>query len=274
MVRSMKIAVISDVHLGTYGCHAQELLNYLQSIEPEILVINGDFIDGWQFKRNYFPFHHIQVIYEIMYKAMHGTKVYYVAGNHDEFIRKFTPFFSGNLYLRDQLELDLDGQRHLFFHGDVFDFSVQLSPWLAKLGGVGYDHLIRVNTLVNRLRLRLGMQRISFAHMVKRKIKKAIRFIKSFENAAIAFGANRKVDVVVCGHIHIPAIQQVTCDGRQLTYMNSGDWIENLTALEYQDNCWKLYTYDQLEYRFLNRKLMVKEPPLKNFEEKLIQHSY
>lgn len=274
MLRSMKIAVISDVHLGTFGCHAQELLNYLQSIDPEILVINGDFIDGWQFKRNYFPTNHIQVIYEIMHMAMRGTKVYYVAGNHDEFIRKFTPFFSGNLFLRDQLELELDGKRHLFFHGDVFDFSVQLSPLLAKLGGIGYDHLIKINTALNKLRLRLGMERISFAHIVKRKIKKAIRFINSFEQAAITYCSSRKVDVVVCGHIHIPCIRQVESEGRHLVYLNSGDWIENLTALEYQDNNWKLYTYDQLDFKFLSRKLLVKEKPLNSFEEKLVQHMY
>ncbi|MBK9107169.1 MAG: UDP-2,3-diacylglucosamine diphosphatase [Saprospiraceae bacterium] len=263
------MAVISDVHLGTFGCHAQELLNYLRSIQPEILIINGDFIDGWQFRRNYFPAQHIQVIYEIMRKAMEGTRVYYLAGNHDEFIRKFIPFFSGNIYFRDQLELELNGKKYLFFHGDVFDFSIQLSPLLAKLGGFGYDHLIRFNTMINKLRTRFGMARISFAHNVKCKIKKAIKFIQSFEEEAIAFAKSRKVDYVVCGHIHIPCIREVVEESYQLTYMNSGDWIENLTVLEYQDLNWSLYTYDETDFEFLNKKIVIKEKPAKAFHEVL-----
>ncbi|MBK8485040.1 MAG: metallophosphoesterase [Saprospiraceae bacterium] len=114
MERILNAVVLSDVHLGTFGCQARELLNYLQSIQPEVLILNGDFIDGWQFTKRYFPLVHIQVIYEVMKMAMNGTKVYYLSGNHDEFIRKFIPFYSGNIYFRDQLELEIDGKRHFF----------------------------------------------------------------------------------------------------------------------------------------------------------------
>jgi UDP-2,3-diacylglucosamine pyrophosphatase LpxH len=225
MERKLKLIVLSDVHLGTFGCHAEELLNYLQSVDPEILILNGDFIDGWQFKRSYFPVKHIQVLYEIMRKAMEGTKVYYLAGNHDEFIRKFIPFFSGNIYFRDQLELEIDGLRHLFFHGDAFDFTIQLSPLLAKLGGVGYDSLIRLNTIINKLRSRLGFERISFAHKVKSKIKKAINFIKDFEDQAIRYGHSKNADFVICGHIHMPKIKEDQIGSKKICYLNSGDWV-------------------------------------------------
>ncbi|MBK8954856.1 MAG: UDP-2,3-diacylglucosamine diphosphatase [Saprospiraceae bacterium] len=248
MERALKLAIISDVHLGTFGCHAKELLIYLKSIKPEILILNGDFIDGWQFRRSYFPTEHIQVIYEIMRKAMDGTRVYYLAGNHDEFIRKFVPFFSGNIYFRDQLELEFNGNRYLFFHGDVFDFSIQLSPFIAKLGGIGYDHLIRLNTYINKIRSRFGFQRISFAHLVKYKLKKAIRYIQSFEEEAIQFARQRKVDFVVCGHIHIPCIREIVSEQATITYMNSGDWIENLTVLEYCNSKWSIVRYDEMEF--------------------------
>lgn len=270
MQRPVKVIVISDVHLGTFGCHAQELLNYLQSVHPEILIINGDFIDGWQFKRSYFPAQHIQVLYEVMRKAMKGTKVYYLAGNHDEFIRKFTPFFSGNLYLRNQLDLELEGKRYLFFHGDVFDFSIHMSPLLAKLGGVGYDHLIRLNTFINKVRTRLGLARVSFAHNVKYKFKNAIRFIQSFEEEAISFALSRKVDFVVCGHIHIPCIREVVEGLNRLTYMNSGDWIENLSVLEYVNSNWSLYTYDEKDFKSIQEKRGKKQTTV-NVMHELIQ---
>ncbi len=265
MERKLKIIVLSDVHLGTFGCHADELLNYLQSVDPEILILNGDFIDGWQFKRSFFPVKHIQILYEIMKKAMGGTKVYYLAGNHDEFIRKFIPFFSGNIYFRDQLELVLNGERHLFFHGDAFDFTIRLSPFLAKLGGLGYDTLIKINTMINKFRNRFGFERISFAHSVKSKIKKAINFIKDFEEQAIRYGMSKNADYVICGHIHMPKIRSVESGNKTITYLNSGDWVENFTALEFKENSWSIYQYDELEYQYLNKYLIYKEKPAKVF---------
>ncbi|MEI2694557.1 MAG: UDP-2,3-diacylglucosamine diphosphatase [Saprospiraceae bacterium] len=267
MERSLRIVVISDVHLGTFGCQARELLNYLQSIKPEILILNGDIIDGWQFNKKYFPPIHIQVIYEIMKMAMQGTKVYYLSGNHDEFIRKFIPFYSGNIYFRDQLLLEMDGKRHFFFHGDAFDFSVQFSPFLAKIGGIGYDTLIRINTILNNIRFKLGLERVSFAHRIKSSLKQAINFIQNFEDAAVQYASSRNADVVICGHIHIPKMKSIDLGNRKLTYLNSGDWVENLTALEYKDGTWSIYQYDEMEYQYLNRHLIFKEVPAKAFSE-------
>lgn len=267
MERSVRFAVISDVHLGTFGCQARELLNYLQSIKPEILILNGDFIDGWQFNKKYFPPIHIKVIYEIMKMAMQGTKVYYLSGNHDEFMRKFIPFYSGNIFFRDQLLLEIDGKRHFFFHGDAFDFSIQFSPILAKIGGMGYDTLIRMNSILNNVRFKFGLDRVSFAHRVKSSIKQAINYIQNFEDAAIQFALSKDADLVICGHIHIPKIKKLELLGREFIYLNSGDWVENLTALEYKYGAWSLYKYDEMEYQYLNRHLIFKEAPAKAFSE-------
>jgi UDP-2,3-diacylglucosamine pyrophosphatase LpxH len=270
MERKLKVIVLSDVHLGTFGCHADELLKYLQSVDPEILILNGDFIDGWQFKRSYFPVNHLQVLYEIMKKAMNGTKVYYLAGNHDEFIRKFIPFFSGNIYFRDQLELEIGGKRHLFFHGDAFDFTIRMSPFLAKIGGMGYDTLIKLNTIVNKLRNRLGLERISFAHAVKSKIKKAINFIQDFEDQAVRYGLSRNAEYVICGHIHMPKMKSEKIGSKDIIYMNAGDWVENLTSLEYKDRGWNIYHYDESEFQYLNKHLIYKEKPVKVFGELVV----
>lgn len=137
--RKVEVVVISDVHLGTYGCHAKELLNYLSIIKPKILILNGDIIDIWQFRKSYFPSDHLKVIQKIISLSTKGTKVYYITGNHDELLRKFTDVSFGNLELIDKLVLNLDGKKAWIFHGDVFDASITNAKWLAKLGGWSYD---------------------------------------------------------------------------------------------------------------------------------------
>ena len=136
------MVVISDVHLGTFGCHAKELLNYLNSIKPKTLVLNGDIIDIWQFRKSYFPAVHLKVIKKIISLAGKGTKIYYITGNHDEMLRKFSDTTMGAFSILDKLVLELDDKKAWIFHGDVFDVSVQHSKWIAKLGGLGYDYLI------------------------------------------------------------------------------------------------------------------------------------
>lgn len=238
--KSLEIAVLSDVHLGTFGCRAKELLKYLRNIDPKILILNGDFLDGWQFKKSYFPREHTLVVNEILRKAISGTKVYYLAGNHDDFLRKFTAFSTGNICIKEHLVLQLNGKRYWFFHGDIFDASVLISPSLAKLGGMGYDLLIRVNRMVDNLRESVGRERMSFAGRVKQSVKKAVKFIDDFEKNAVHLGAQKGYDYVVCGHIHMPVIKEFEIEGRQITYMNSGDWVENLSALEFDGKGWKL----------------------------------
>ena len=145
----MEICVLSDIHLGTFGCHAKEVLNYLRSIEPKTLILNGDIIDIWQFSKHYFPADHMQVLKEITSLLSKGTKVYYITGNHDEMLRKFKGFSMGNFEIQNKLILPLSTGTAWIFHGDVFDVTMQHSKWLAKLGAVGYDTLILINRFAN-----------------------------------------------------------------------------------------------------------------------------
>lgn len=241
--RNIKVAVISDVHLGTYGCHAKAVNRYLKSINPEILVLNGDIVDIWQFSKRYWPDSHMKVVQRIFKMMANGTKVYYLTGNHDEMLRKFTDFRLGKLELLDKLVLDLDGKKAWIFHGDVFDISMKHSKLLAKLGAVGYDTLIVLNSMVNWVSQKLGRGKVSFSKRIKNSVKQAIKFIDDFEETATSIAIENGYDYVLCGHIHQPAMRSVKTDKGETLYLNSGDWVENLTALEYNDKKWSLYHY-------------------------------
>ncbi|MDQ3141370.1 MAG: hypothetical protein M3Q56_03880 [Bacteroidota bacterium] len=140
--------------------------------------------------------------------------------------------------------IQLNGKNYWIFHGDVFDASVMFSPWIAKLGGKSYDLLIRINRIVNHILLKFGKARMSFSHHVKSRVKRAVKFINDFEQIAIEHAFDKSMDYVVCGHIHEPIIRSVERDGKKVIYMNSGDWIENLSALEMEFNEWKIYKYN------------------------------
>jgi UDP-2,3-diacylglucosamine pyrophosphatase LpxH len=241
--RNIRVAVISDVHLGTYGCHAKAVNRYLKSINPEILILNGDIIDIWQFSKRYWPDSHMKVIQRIFKMMTSGTKVYYLTGNHDEMLRKLTDFRIGKLELLDKLVLDLDGKKAWIFHGDVFDVSMKHSKWLAKLGAIGYDTLIVLNSIVNWASQKMGRGKVSFSKRIKNSVKQAIKFIDDFEETATSIAIENGYDYVLCGHIHQPAIRSIKTDKGETLYLNSGDWVENLTALEYSDKKWSLYHY-------------------------------
>ncbi len=258
MKRKLEIVILSDTHLGTFGCHAEELLSYLRSIEPEVLILNGDFIDIWQFNKIYFPKSHLAVIHEVMKMALSGTKVYYITGNHDDMLRKFSDFSSGNIHLRDKLVLQMKGEKYWIFHGDVFDVSIKHTRWLAKMGANGYGLLILLNRLINQFRQGLGLPRRSFAGKIKRGIKKAVKKVDDFEMTAINLAFENDYDYVICGHIHMPIIRKEEKNNKTLTYMNSGDWTENLTALEYNFGKWEIYKYDDLDYPQINRRLRIR----------------
>lgn len=243
--RAVETVIISDTHLGTYGCHAEELVRYLKSIRPEKLILNGDIIDIWQFNKSYFPKEHIRVIKEITNMLSKGVQVYYIPGNHDEFVRKFCGQTIGNLHIDNKVVLELDGKQSWIFHGDVFDVSMRYSKWIAKLGGQGYDLLILFNRFVNRWLERFGREKISFSKRVKDSVKAAVKHVNDFETTAALIGISNGYDNVICGHIHKPIIKTIKSDDGQITYMNSGDWIENLTALEYNEGEWSLYRYEE-----------------------------
>lgn len=241
--RSVELVVISDVHLGTYGCHAKELLEYLNSIKPKTLILNGDIIDIWNFRKSYFPKSHLKVIKKLLSFSTKGTKVYYLTGNHDEMLRKFSDTHMGNFSLVDKIVLELDGKKAWFFHGDVFDSSVHSAKWIAKLGGIGYDYLILLNRFVNWCLNKIGKEPYSLSKRIKGSVKKAVKFISDFEKTASDIAIDNQYDFVVCGHIHEPKIIRKSSSKGSTLYLNSGDWIENLTALEYNRKRWKLYEH-------------------------------
>lgn len=177
--------------------------------------------------------------------ASKGTQVYYLTGNHDELLRKFTDFELGNISLRDKLILNIEGKKTWIFHGDVFDTVIQNARWISKLGGWGYDMLILLNRLINWVLLRMGREKYSLSKKIKNSVKKAIKFISDFENTASNIAIDQGYHAVICGHIHQPQIRQVENKNGSVLYLNSGDWIENLTALEYENGQWNLYQHQE-----------------------------
>jgi UDP-2,3-diacylglucosamine pyrophosphatase LpxH len=246
--RKLDIVVISDVHLGTYGCRAMELSNYLSTIDPSILVLNGDIIDIWQFSKKYWPPTHMQVIKKITSMLSRGVKVYYITGNHDEMLRRFEHFSIGGLHIVNKLVIHHDNnKRSWIFHGDVFDVTMKYSKWLAKLGAVGYDMLIMINTFINYISKKLGRGKISLSKKIKNSVKSAVKFINSFEETAADIAIDKGYDYVLCGHIHQPCDREIKTAKGSVQYLNSGDWIENLTALEYCNDQWSVYQYVENE---------------------------
>lgn len=241
--RELELVILSDIHLGTYGCHAEELLRYLKTIKPKKIILNGDIIDMWQFSKRYWPKSHMQVIRHIMGLLAKNTKVIYLTGNHDEMLRKFAGFRLGSFIIDNKIVLKLSGKRAWVFHGDVFDVTMQYSKWLAKLGAIGYDTLILINTMVNWCLLKLGREKISLSKRVKDSVKSAVKFINDFEKTAGDIAIENGYDFVVCGHIHHPEIKRIQTDKGEVMYLNSGDWIENLSCLEYDGTNWRIYRY-------------------------------
>lgn len=243
--RNLELVVISDVHLGTYGCHAKELLSYLKSINPEIIILNGDIIDIWQFSKRYWPKSHMKVLKYFMRWISEGKEIYYITGNHDEMFRKFVDFNIGTFSIKNKVVLELDGKKTWFFHGDVFDVTMKHSKWLAKLGAIGYDLLILINRVVNSISNFFGREKVSLSKKIKDSVKSAIKFINNFEETVTTIAIDNQFDYVVCGHIHQPIIKEVMNHKGSVHYLNSGDWVENLTALEYNNRQWCIYRHEE-----------------------------
>lgn len=243
--RPVDVVVLSDLHLGTYGSRANEITSYLRSIAPQMLILNGDIIDIWQFNKHYFPASHFGVIKEITHLMSNGTRVIYITGNHDETLRRYSGLDLGNFQLTDKLVIEINHKMTWIFHGDVFDNTTRGgAKILAKLGSSGYGLLILINRLVNRgLRL-IGQPRISLSKNIMAGVNKAVAKINDLEMIAAELAIEKKYDYVICGHIHQPCKKDIITDKGKVVYLNSGDWIEHLSALEYRDNDWHLYTHD------------------------------
>jgi UDP-2,3-diacylglucosamine pyrophosphatase LpxH len=186
----------------------------------------------------------MKVLRRIMKMASEGTSVYYITGNHDEMLRKFVDLKMGNFRLVNKLILDLGGgNKAWFFHGDIFDVTMQNSKWLAKLGAVGYDSLILLNSFVNWCLTACGKEKMSFSQRIKKQFKNAVKFINDFENTAADLAIDKGYKYVICGHIHQPEIREIQSDKGKVLYLNSGDWVESLTALEYHKGEWEIFKY-------------------------------
>ncbi len=243
--REVELVIISDIHLGTYGCHAEELLRYLKSIKPKRIILNGDIIDMWQFSKRYWPKSHMQVVKHITGLITKGIKVTYLTGNHDEMLRKFAGFRLSAFQIANKKVISLNGKSAWIFHGDVFDVTMQYSKWLAKLGAIGYDTLILINSFVNFILKLFGRSKISLSKRVKDSVKQAVTFINDFEKTAADIAISNGYDYVICGHIHHPEMKKISTDKGEVMYLNSGDWVENLTALEYNLGTWSIYRYNE-----------------------------
>jgi UDP-2,3-diacylglucosamine pyrophosphatase LpxH len=226
---SCRAAFISDVHLGTRGCQAEMLLDFIRHLECDHLYLVGDIIDGWKLKSGWhWPQSHNDVVQKVLRMARKGVRVTYVPGNHDEVARDFCGVhFGGVVVVRDAIHETADGRRFLVVHGDEFDGIVQHARWLAFLGDWSYRTLLLLNTLVARARHRLGLGYWSFSAYLKVKVKNALQFIENFEEAVTDEARRRGVDGVICGHIHKAEMR----DFGGILYVNDGDWVESCTAL-------------------------------------------
>jgi UDP-2,3-diacylglucosamine pyrophosphatase LpxH len=220
---------ISDIHLGTRGCQAELLLDFLRHVTCEQLYLVGDIVDGWRMKGGwYWPQTHNDVVQKILRLARKGAAVIYIPGNHDDRVRDFCGVhFGGVVVTRDAIHQTADGRRFLVLHGDEFDAAVRLAPWLALAGDFAYRGALKLNTLLNRFRRRMGLGYWSLSAYLKSKVKDALRFIDNFEQAVASEARRRGVDGVICGHIH--KVEMRTIDG--VTYINDGDWVESCTAV-------------------------------------------
>jgi len=220
---------ISDLHLGTRGCNAAMLIDFLDSTDSETIYLVGDIIDGWRLRRSwYWPALHNDVVWRVMKRARRGTRVIYIPGNHDEMFRQFSGLTFGGIEIRRQMiHVTADGRRLLVLHGDEFDTVVMCHRWLAFLGDAAYGMLLRLNVCINAVRRRLGLPFWSLAKHAKHRVKNAVEFISRYEEALAREARARGVDGVVCGHIHTAEIRDF--DG--VAYYNDGDWVEGCTAL-------------------------------------------
>ena len=220
---------ISDLHLGTPGCQARALLDFLRQVDCETLYLVGDIIDGWQLKRSwYWPQAHNDVVQKILRKARKGTRVVFVPGNHDEFARRYVEHNFGGVDVVDEaVHTTADGRRLWVTHGDHFDGVIQCAKWLAYVGDWAYERTLQVNSWFNRARARLGLPYWSLSKYLKGKVKRAVNYIGDFEAAVAREARQRGLQGVVCGHIHHAEIREV----EGVLYCNDGDWVESLTAL-------------------------------------------
>jgi len=260
--RKLEVAVISDIHLATHASKAKTVLKYLKSIAPEILVLNGDIIDSWRFSRSYFPKAHLKVIRHFIKMLEKGVHVFYITGNHDEFLRKFNQTQIGNLKIVNQLILELDGEKTWIFHGDIFDHIIHQAKWLAKFGAATYGLLTIINQAINIPLRYIGIKELIIYKSIRKKLVKEKPQLSSFEQVIGKTAAERDFQTVICGHTHIPRDKLILQEKKSVRYINCGDWLENFTAAEYTEGKWSLFQFMEDE-----TELITDEPDIPDRKE-------
>jgi UDP-2,3-diacylglucosamine pyrophosphatase LpxH len=243
-LRTHRALFISDVHLGTKGCQAERLLDFLRDYDADTIFLVGDIVDGWALKGGwYWPQPHNDVVQKLLRKARKGARIVYVPGNHDEVLRDFYgTHFGGIEVVKDAIHTGADGRRYLVTHGDQFDLVVQNARWLALLGDKAYDVAISANRIFNAVRRKLGFPYWSLSRWLKLKVKNAVSYIGNFEKTLAAEAERFRADGVICGHIHHPTIH----DQFGVRYINCGDWVESCTAIvEHMDGRFEIITWSE-----------------------------
>lgn len=240
-----KTIVISDVHLGSPWSKTKEVTQFLKDNSCETLILGGDIIDGWAILRGYkgkWKKKHTNFFRQIL-KMQNTTKVYYIRGNHDDFLNKIIPISLSNITILDHFIYESNNKRYYVFHGDVFDNVTNGFKWIAKLGDVGYSMLLRINKWYNSYREKRGLPYYSISAHIKQKVKSSVSHISNFEQQVIDMAKSQKCDGAICGHIHHPEIKKMG----DILYLNSGDWMESLSALtEDFDGNWELHSYKDM----------------------------
>jgi len=237
-----KTIVLSDIHLGSKNSKAKEVVRYLKKNTCDTLILNGDIIDGWQLKKGAKWKKRHTRFFRTVLKMMekHKTKVNYIRGNHDDFLDNIVPFMFGDIHIVNEMVYESKGKKYLIIHGDIFDAITTNFRWLAMLGDIGYNLLLWVNKIYNNRRIRKGLPYYSLSQVVKQKVKGAVSYISNYEKELVKLARKKDCDGIICGHIHHPAITQYN----DITYMNSGDWVESLTALvENYKGKWEIINY-------------------------------
>lgn len=246
-VRELEVTVISDLHLATYASKPKKVLKYLKSILPKILVLNGDIIDSWRFSRNYFPKNQLKVVRQIIKMMEKGVQVYYITGNHDEFLRKFAPTIVGNLKIVNQLILELDGMKTWIFHGDIFDASMHKAKWLAKWGSAFKGFLSLVNKPLNQVLLFFGKNEVILYKNIKHRLLRDKLAPSVTESKIVNAAVAQSCQTVICGHTHVPKELEIEVNGKTVHYLNCGDWVEHFSAAEYNRGEWHLHYLDDYQ---------------------------
>lgn len=251
---SFKTIVLSDLHLGSSHSKANQLCDFIESVKCEKLILNGDIIDGWKLQksggRKKWAKSHTQffrLIINMMEKD--GTEIIYVRGNHDEFLDSVAPFSFANLKIVNYYIYRTFGKSYYVTHGDIFDSITTGAGWLAKLGDVGYDILLHLNKYVNKRRLKKGKSYFSLSKKIKSQVKQAVSYISDFEEELAKLARKKRMYGVICGHIHHAANEDI----KGIHYLNSGDWVESMTALlEDHSGNWTIYQYDESKIKHLD----------------------